>query len=644
MISFSIPATPHCLYCANNLFSGGAFGSDRIYHEDFSTKEFCDQAHTEALWDTVAGELQLYPFEITLRGSINTPGTAYDVAIAGDYAYIADWTNGLVIIDISNTAGPITEGTCNTPGSAFGVAVAGDYAYVADQSEGLQIIDISNPASPAIVGSYNTSGNAYDVILWGNLAYVADGSGGLVIIDISDPLSPSLLGSHNHGSEVYQILSEGDYLYIRSDIVGGVYIFDVSAPSLPDSISTLSASGWRFDISGDFAFVAESTCICIYDVSDPSNPTYLSYTSPSSSSSSHSICLAGYFLYGTGNDGLKVYWTFGKNFLPGNQVVSLPVADPDSAAVAVRLSTEQSGLEDVTWAFFTDDPADYVFIAPDNEFHFIDENDRGDRIHWRAWLDHSIAISGISPSCSSLELEWLFNEPAIDSIVDVSEDQGGWARIHFGPSALDIEGSPDTATGYNICRRVDDPVAASRILNDGNREVVLSEETKEEGIVELPDPLSVISYQEGRYILGSSSGTAALPPGTWEVIGYIGAYKAKSYIYLAPTLEDSSTVFDLTAYCVMALTASGSYYVSLPDSGYSVDNIAPGVPTGLAVTYNTGSGNELLWDQAPEEDFQYFRVYRGNSEEFVPGPENLACQTASTGWSDPDYDGWNGDR
>jgi hypothetical protein len=91
----------------------------------------------------------------------------------------------------------------------------------------------------------------------------------------------------------------------------------------------------------------------------------------------------------------------------------------------------------------------------------------------------------------------------------------------------------------------------------------------------------------------------------------------------------------------MALTASGAYYVSQPDSGYSVDNIAPGVPGGLAVAYNTGSGNQLQWDPAPEEDFQYFRVYRGNSEEFLPGIDNLVGTTASPNWADPEYDGWD---
>ena len=90
---------------------------------------------------------------------------------------------------------PTRQGYYDTTGYSTGVTVSGNYAYVADASAGLQIIDISNPSSPAIVGNYNTPGNAFSVVVSGNFAYVADYNGGLQIIDVSDPVHPSLAGS-----------------------------------------------------------------------------------------------------------------------------------------------------------------------------------------------------------------------------------------------------------------------------------------------------------------------------------------------------------------------------------------------------------------------------------------------------------------
>ena len=44
-------------------------------------------------------------------------------------------------------------GSCDTPGSAHDVSVKGDYAYVADGSSGMQVVDVADPQHPRIVGS-----------------------------------------------------------------------------------------------------------------------------------------------------------------------------------------------------------------------------------------------------------------------------------------------------------------------------------------------------------------------------------------------------------------------------------------------------------------------------------------------------------
>ena len=72
-----------------------------------------------------------------------------------------------------------------------------------------------------------------------------------------------------------------------------------------------------------------------------------------------------------------------------------------------------------------------------------------------------------------------------------------------------------------------------------------------------------------------------------------------------------------------------------------MDNIAPQVPGGFAVAYHAPGGNELTWESCPDEDFQYFRVYRDDSEDFEPGLENLVLMTIDVSWLDPDGTGWD---
>ena len=110
-------------------------------------------------------------------------GYAEGIAVAGDYTYVVDGGNGLIIVDTSDKSDPLEAGHYSTIDYAGGIAVADDYAYVAE-SNGLVIVDIANKTDPKEAGHYNTAGSAVGVAVAGDYAYVADSWEGLVIIDI----------------------------------------------------------------------------------------------------------------------------------------------------------------------------------------------------------------------------------------------------------------------------------------------------------------------------------------------------------------------------------------------------------------------------------------------------------------------------
>ena len=104
------------------------------------------------------------------------------MAVQGRYAYVGVGPR-LVVVDVGDPTRPVAVGgTGLLPDAVMGVAVSGAYAYVADGSGGLRVVDVSDPASPREVGSYGTPLYAYGVAVSGAYAYVADGSGGLVIL------------------------------------------------------------------------------------------------------------------------------------------------------------------------------------------------------------------------------------------------------------------------------------------------------------------------------------------------------------------------------------------------------------------------------------------------------------------------------
>src|SRR5262249_33999182 len=82
---------------------------------------------------------------------------------------------------------PVALGGVFIPGTANNVDVAGNYAYVAAGANGLQVVDVSDRTQPTIVAAASTPGDARDVKVVGSLAYVAAGPAGLQVVDVSIP-------------------------------------------------------------------------------------------------------------------------------------------------------------------------------------------------------------------------------------------------------------------------------------------------------------------------------------------------------------------------------------------------------------------------------------------------------------------------
>ncbi len=198
---------------------------------------------------------------------------AYDVAVSGDYAYVACGT-GFGIIDVSDCEVPVEVGFCEARGYVYGIAVAGDYAYVANGGAGLQIVDVSNPTRPQEVALFDTPGYAEIVAVAGDYAYVTDCDGGLRVIEISNPEDPLEAGFLETYLPSYGIALNKNYVY-AADWERGLRIIDVSDPTRPRQLGIYETESNSCGVSviGDYAYVAYGNSgLRIVDVSDPAQP------------------------------------------------------------------------------------------------------------------------------------------------------------------------------------------------------------------------------------------------------------------------------------------------------------------------------------------------------------------------------------
>ena len=411
------------------------------------------------------------------------------------------------MIGISDPTNPVPAGSCDTPGNALGVAVAGDYAYVADYASGLQVIDISDPTNPVAAGSCDTPGTAYDVAIAGDYAYVADAESGL------------------------QVIRAFCRIVNLADNVG--------------------------------------------------------------------------------------------------QSVDVEASSED--VIRAKLSTTQT--DSIRWELSADGGTNWEELRPGGDWHLLP--DPGSDLLWRS--SHFYEGGSVNPTCTDLTIGWLYNAPVLDSVVDIPNDQGGRVRVEFTRSGLDFADElDDPIDDYNVWRRVDDP----GLRRDIQEFAATPLGRREANAGKLP----LVEYGARLFwVSDDERDRGNLPPGTWEVLGSFSATQQDSYLYEATTLADSSgSGIPYAVFCVTAHTTTPSvWYASSPDSGYSVDNIAPGVPGGFAVAYHTGAGTALAWALCPDEDFQYFRVYRSEDEGFEPGPANLVHSLVETSWVDGTGTGWH---
>lgn len=164
---------------------------------------------------------------------LNYLDSSNDVAVLGEYMFVADANTGLLIFDLYDRRNPSLTGMfyilkSNVSGSLQGwggisVEVSGNYVFLSgDNNEGLYIIDISNKTAPEEV-YHSTVRNVYDIALSGNEVYLAraGGTSDFDVLDISNIHAPLITGSFSipgtASRSAIAIHPSGEYLYAASD-------------------------------------------------------------------------------------------------------------------------------------------------------------------------------------------------------------------------------------------------------------------------------------------------------------------------------------------------------------------------------------------------------------------------------------------
>jgi hypothetical protein len=213
-------------------------------------------------------------------GGLALDGEAWDIAVAGDVAYVATGNHGLAIVDISEPGQPILIGSRDLTGSNVSVAVDGVRGLAAVASHfvepGLHIVDVSDPAHPVTQRTVALPDGARHVEVLDGVAFVASGTA-LVAIEL---VSGDVLQTLDLGGALTGLAREGQTLFAM-DQAGTLTAVDISGDEMVAlDILAVADGGGEVFVGGGIAYVAAQGAarggFATVDVSDPGALTLIS--------------------------------------------------------------------------------------------------------------------------------------------------------------------------------------------------------------------------------------------------------------------------------------------------------------------------------------------------------------------------------
>ena len=246
-------------------------------------------------------------------GGFDSPENATGLALSGGYLYV---TSGAVIriFDVADPAMPTLIGEYPGLQLAWDIEVVGDFAYVLDYSEGLLTLDVSDPTMPVLVDAYDiVDGAVYDGLATdGATLAIAAGSDGTLFLDLADPAKPVLANQFfRPGAYPISVWMFNGLVFTES-WSGGIGIFEASDPYSPQLVLPAYTSLDDIAVVGDTLYGLPSfgynDRVWISDLTDPTDPVQISMTnSPWGSIVGSQIVVDNNRMYYTVNSGDVVF-------------------------------------------------------------------------------------------------------------------------------------------------------------------------------------------------------------------------------------------------------------------------------------------------------------------------------------------------
>jgi len=201
-----------------------------------------------------------------------TRGQAVGVAVSGEHAFVADNSLGF---DVISTTGAVSRvGEYLGDGFPRAIGAMGNFVFVADQPNGLIVVDVSIPAAPEPVGMLSFGADMITRVIVPqevageprpSVVYVASARAGLQVVDVSTPSAPVVVAPISTAGQPRGIAIRGQEVFVISN--GTLELFDLSQPLQPSRVVSwdVGEQAGLLAVNEDLIFVAIGGEVVIFE-------------------------------------------------------------------------------------------------------------------------------------------------------------------------------------------------------------------------------------------------------------------------------------------------------------------------------------------------------------------------------------------
>lgn len=297
------------------------------------------------------------PTDLQLLGAYETNKEVRDIEVVGDVVYVAThgqawgqyiFSKGAVLaLDVSDPAAEITLlDTVETDSLVYGIDIDGDRLFVANWAEGMLVLDITDPADLTQLAAFApaagtlTLAKVTDVVVSGDRAFVLDHGAGVVALDIRDldaieKLVAKKTNVYSYAGEPSAVAVQDGKLYV-ADAVTGMFVYDLSNPAKLKELGWLGWPASHMTISGNLAIVSQGGYHRFADISNPAKMVVSHFFFAPGWVGGSSINEANFMAVPNGEEGVAIF--DGTDLLDSVTVYDKrTVTDANGAAVTLKI-------------------------------------------------------------------------------------------------------------------------------------------------------------------------------------------------------------------------------------------------------------------------------------------------------------------